>query len=174
MVELFQLNGKIGRLISEMLLYYVYLYSLQICKYSILKTIENIPVYLASNGVKPSHQRVRVFEYLYKYENHPTVEVIYQYLKDELPTLSKTTVYNTLNLFVENNITAEVNIEANEVRYDAKMDEHAHLKCTSCGMLQDVNFDLSLACVTLDEGFQVEETHLYLKGKCKECLINKK
>lgn len=138
-----------------------------------MKQIANIPEYLAANGVKPSHQRVRVFEYLYGEKNHPTVEVIYQYLKDELPTLSKTTVYNTLNLFVENNITAEVNVEANEVRYDARMEEHAHLKCTSCGMLKDIALDVPLSCLTLDEGFQVDETHLYLKGKCKKCLTNK-
>ena len=32
--------------------------------------------------------------------NHPTVETIYKELIDEIPTLSKTTVYNTLKQFV--------------------------------------------------------------------------
>ncbi|MBE9492712.1 MAG: transcriptional repressor, partial [Bacteroidetes bacterium] len=57
--------------------------------------IENVAQYLKSHGIKPSYQRVRVFEYLIKNKSHPTVDTVYKALADEIPTLSKTTVYNT-------------------------------------------------------------------------------
>lgn len=57
--------------------------------------------YLKEHGIKPSYQRMKVFQYLVDNHNHPTVDMIYKALCPEIPTLSKTTVYNTLNLFVE-------------------------------------------------------------------------
>ena len=63
---------------------------------------------------------------------------IYCDLSNDIPTLSKTTVYNTLKLFVENGITSTLTIEENEVRYDAIMTEHAHFKCDGCGTIYDI------------------------------------
>ena len=63
--------------------------------------VENIGHYLKSKSIRPSLQRIRILEYLIKNRNHPTVEMIYNELLCEMPTLSKTTIYNTLKLFVE-------------------------------------------------------------------------
>ena len=57
--------------------------------------VEDIGAYLKSHEIKPSFQRMRIFEYLITHRNHPTVEMIYKSLVKEIPTLSKTTVYNT-------------------------------------------------------------------------------
>ena len=62
--------------------------------------IENVGEYLKKNGIKPSIQRMRIFQYLMDNHTHPTVDDIFQNLSPEMPTLSKTTVYNTLNKFV--------------------------------------------------------------------------
>ncbi len=150
------------------------MYSLQICNHYnlVLIKIDNISEYLKNNGVKPSLQRVKVFEYLYRNHNHPTVDTIYQNLKGELPTLSKTTVYNTLNLLIENKVAAVVNIDGNELRYDADMSKHGHFTCTSCGMIQDIHIDVSNLDYTSINHHKVDETHLYLKGKCNKCLTN--
>jgi len=78
--------------------------------------IENVGDYLKKNGIKPSVQRMKIFQYLLDHHTHPTVDDIFQNLSPEMPTLSKTTVYNTLNIFVSNNIIQEIIIEENEVR----------------------------------------------------------
>ena len=54
--------------------------------------IENVGEYLKSHDIKPSYQRIKIFEYLVEHKNHPTVDMIYKALVDEIPTLSKTTV----------------------------------------------------------------------------------
>jgi len=56
---------------------------------------------LMDHGVKPSVQRIAIMDYLLKNRTHPTAEEIYSALVNLIPTLSKTTVYNTLKLFVE-------------------------------------------------------------------------
>jgi len=55
--------------------------------------------YLKNHDIKPSYQRMKIFQYLLDNHVHPTVDTIYKALCPEIPTLSKTTVYNTLNLF---------------------------------------------------------------------------
>ena len=51
--------------------------------------------YLLSFNVKPSVQRLAIMDYLLTHRTHPSIEEIYMALCDDIPTLSKTTVYNT-------------------------------------------------------------------------------
>ena len=89
--------------------------------------IDNIQEHLREHGIKPSLQRIRIFSYLIHTEEHPTADTIYSALVNEIPTLSKTTVYNTLKLFQEKGVAVVVNIENNEVRFDADTSFHGHL-----------------------------------------------
>ena len=97
--------------------------------------IENIGEYLKAHEIKPSYQRIKIFQYLVENKNHPTVDMIYKALCTEIPTLSKTTVYNTLNLFIEKKIVNVIVIEENETRYDSVMAVHGHFKCEKCGKI---------------------------------------
>ena len=129
-----------------------------------------ISSYLQENKIKPSFQRIKVYEYLLEKKNHPTVDMIYQTLVNEIPTLSKTTIYNTLKLFVEQNIVSIVNIEDNETRYDADISTHGHFKCKKCGKVYDFNYDNSHLNFKNLKHFKIEKTHLYLNGICANCL----
>ncbi|ADO84333.1 Fur family transcriptional regulator [Ilyobacter polytropus] len=130
--------------------------------------------HLKNNGVKPSFQRIKIFEYLVTKENHPTVEMIYKELVNEIPTLSKTTVYNTLNLFVEKKIANVIIIEENETRYDAHMNTHGHFKCEKCKTIYDIEIDSKISEIESLGNFQIDEQHIYYKGICKKCLQKKK
>jgi Fe2+ or Zn2+ uptake regulation protein len=132
--------------------------------------IENIGEYLKSHGIKPSYQRIKIFEYLVKNKNHPTVDMIYKAIIEEIPTLSKTTVYNTLNLFIEKKIVIMIVIEENETRYDADVNLHAHFKCENCGEIKDIEISPEKADILELNGYQVNEHHIYFKGICDECL----
>lgn len=131
--------------------------------------VDNISEYLREHDVKPSFQRLRIFEFLMNNHIHPTVDNIYQELVHEIPTLSKTTVYNTLKLFIEKGITQMINIEDNETRYDADTHPHGHFKCLACGHIYD--FSLENTSINIPEltGFDKQQTHLYIKGICQTC-----
>ncbi len=132
--------------------------------------INDIATYLKDNGIQPSVQRIKIFEYLVKYKSHPTVDEIYSNLFRKIPTLSKTTVYNTLNLFIKKGIIISLTIEDNELRYDIKGEPHAHFKCIKCGKLIDVEPNCNLFKKKNVCGNRIIEYHIYFKGICKECL----
>lgn len=132
--------------------------------------VDNIGEYLRGNGIKPSYQRIKIFEFLMNTKEHPTVDTIYKNLVSDIPTLSKTTVYNTLNLFVENNIALLITIEENETRYDADISVHGHFKCENCGRVADFSVDMGEMLVAELSGFQINQKHVYFKGICDHCL----
>lgn len=131
-----------------------------------IKQIENL---LRLNNIKPSHHRLRVYQYLVEKKNHPTVDTMYRELIEEIPTLSKTTLYNTLSLFVEKNIVQLITIEENETRYDADTSLHGHFKCKNCGEVYDIRIGLTEEDFKGLEGFEVDESHVYFKGSCPQC-----
>ncbi|MBN2899663.1 MAG: transcriptional repressor [Clostridia bacterium] len=135
-----------------------------------LGKITNVGEFLKSNDIKPSYQRMRIFEYLLGSKDHPTVDMIYKELIGEIPTLSKTTVYNTLNLFVEHGIVSRITIEENETRYDADTAVHGHFKCEKCEKVLDFVTDLSVLNIQDIKEFQINQQHLYFRGICSDCL----
>ena len=88
--------------------------------------------YLLSFNVKPSVQRLAIMDYLLTHRTHPTIDEIYLALCHEIPTLSKTTVYNTLKLFVENGLAQMLTIDERNVCYDGDISFHAHFLCKQC------------------------------------------
>ncbi|RLC47071.1 MAG: hypothetical protein DRH57_04745, partial [Candidatus Cloacimonadota bacterium] len=48
---------------------------------------------LKSAGIKPTYERLRILKYLEENNNHPTVNMIYDEVVKDIPTISKTTVY---------------------------------------------------------------------------------
>jgi Fur family peroxide stress response transcriptional regulator len=132
-------------------------------------TLEQVAEELNKRGIKPSHQRVKVLEYLMGHFVHPTVDMIYHEVHREVPTLSKTTVYNTLNQFLEKGLVRVINIEDNETRYDINVHDHGHFKCEACGAIHDFSVDMGgLKAEGLD-GFIVSDKHVYFKGLCPAC-----
>jgi Fur family transcriptional regulator, peroxide stress response regulator len=127
---------------------------------------------LEQNRIKPTLQRIKVLEYLINNPCHPTVEQIYNDLYTDIPTLSKTTVYNTLNLFLEKGLIKLLNIEDNETRFDIMTELHGHFKCDQCGCIS--NFGINIDKLEPGElaGYQVKDKNVYFKGLCPKCLAN--
>jgi Fur family ferric uptake transcriptional regulator/Fur family peroxide stress response transcriptional regulator len=120
-------------------------------------------------GIKPSLQRIAVMEYLLKNYTHPTVDTIFNKLQPAIPTLSKTTVYNTLNLLAAQGAVSEITIDDKNVRYDANTSQHAHFKCTQCGKLYDLPVNPKLIAIKQINNFMITESQYYYKGYCPKC-----
>ncbi len=69
-----------------------------------------------------------VIKYIMEQENHPSFDGIYKALIDKIPTLSKTTIYNTLKQLSEKDISNALTIDEVEVRYDFIDCPHAYYK----------------------------------------------
>lgn len=132
--------------------------------------IKEIEQFLRIHGIRPSHHRIRVYHYLVEKRNHPSVDVIYQELVREIPTLSKTTVYSTLELFLEKGVVSLITIDENERRYDADTSLHGHFRCNTCGRIFDVRLNTGIGDLNGMDDFEISESHIYFKGLCPECL----
>lgn len=135
--------------------------------------IENVGEYLREIGIKPSFQRIKIFDFVNKSTSHPSVDDIYKGLVDKIPTLSKTTVYNTLNLFVQHNIVSAISIEESEMRYDINDNGHGHFKCLECNKIYDIDMDMSFKSEDNLNGYDIHNVSLYFRGICKKCSKNK-
>jgi len=132
---------------------------------------EDILSYLTKHNVKPSMQRMAVMEYLMEHHTHPTADEIYTSLHPALPTLSRTTVYNTLRLLVEQGAVAQLTIDEHNVCYDADTSAHAHFLCTHCGKVYDIPLvSASLESMAkMPDDFAASQSDLYFRGTCGKC-----
>lgn len=125
--------------------------------------------FLKINGIKPSYQRIKIYEYLMDNKEHPTVETIYNALNGQIPTLSKTTVYNTLKVFIDKGIAMAITIDDNEVRYDADLGVHGHFKCEVCHKIYDFKVNIESDMNEELDGFKVRDQQMFVYGVCKTC-----
>ena len=131
---------------------------------------------LLDHNIKPSVQRIAIMPYLMEYPVHPSADDIYTALSPSMPTLSKTTVYNTLKLFSEQGAAQMLTIDEKNTNFDADTSLHSHFLCKCCGHIYDLQCPEAVKDVESMEmeGHQVAEVHYYYKGICKNCLSKDK
>ncbi len=122
---------------------------------------------LMEHGIRPSLTRVMIYDYLRQHRNHPTADEIYKELSPSAPTLSKTTVYNTVKLLSSEGVIKTITIEEGQARFDAYTENHGHFICRDCASVYD--FDTEFPEIVLPEGFQKGVTEIYCTGTCSAC-----
>ncbi len=124
---------------------------------------------LEKRGIKPTFQRLCILELMEQNCEHPTAEMIYENLVKRIPTISRTTVYNALNLFIENQLIAPITITGSEARYEIAAPQHCHFLCLKCNRIYDITLHCPLRETGEIDGHQIQEIHGYFKGICKNC-----
>jgi Fur family peroxide stress response transcriptional regulator len=124
---------------------------------------------LKENGIKVTPQRLEIMKYLDEHRTHPHAEKIYSALKKKNPALSKTTVYNTLDMLRKYNIVQVLTISESELRYDFRNTLHQHFLCKNCGKIIDIDIECPNLNKMLKGKYKVDEVHGYFKGICNVC-----
>ena len=139
-----------------------------------MNTVQDTREYLLKYNIKPSMQRMAIMDFLIANRIHPTADEIYTALYPTIPTLSKTTVYNTLKLFTEQGAVKALVIDEKNVRFDIDTTSHAHFMCLGCGCVYDLPIENQEAIQLEGVGeLTITEIHLYYKGYCKKCAEGK-
>lgn len=123
-------------------------------------------------GIRPSAQRVAILQYLLTHFTHPNIDEVYNSLCPVIPSLSRTTVYNTLRLFADLGAAQMITINDHHVCYDGRIEPHGHFICRSCGKVMDFFEVPNLPNVhpnRIQEGCFIDEVQVYYKGICPEC-----
>lgn len=129
---------------------------------------------LMESGLKPTHQRIVIYETVHHMHSHPTAEEIFDRLRGEHPTLSLGTVYRTLEKLVEAGLCKKVSSPDGVMLFDGNAETHHHLVCQKRRHIQDF-VDPELTRLIGDylrnkqiEGFEVAEFQLQIFGQCTD------
>jgi len=124
--------------------------------------------FLRERGIQPSQQRIAIYEALASTKAHPSADLIHGALAPGMPTLSRTTVYSTLELLVERGLAQRLALTGSELRYDADVSPHLHFRCRACGSVSDLPGQAP-SPPELPAGYLAERVQLYAEGLCPAC-----
>ena len=90
------------------------------------------------HGILPTPQRIEVAEILLERPQHLSAEQIIDRLRDAGSSVSKATVYNTLNLFAQRGVVRECMVDPVRKFYDSATHPHHHFYNVDTGELHDI------------------------------------
>jgi Fe2+ or Zn2+ uptake regulation protein len=121
---------------------------------------------LLDHGIQPSAQRLAVAAYVLFTEDHPTADQVWVRVRETFPMLSRATVYNTLNLFVEKGLLQQLVLAEGSVVFDPKVEPHHHFMDEDSGHIYDIPWDtLEVRNVDRLRGFDVQSYQVVLRGR---------
>lgn len=124
---------------------------------------------LEQRGIRPTSQRMKVAEILLTTPRHLTAEQILATLRQSSGHVSKATVYNTLNLFVEQGLAREIHADPERCVYDSTMAPHHHFQNVDTGEMIDIRpEDLSFDRLPpLPPGTEIESVDVVIRVRRK-------
>ncbi len=121
---------------------------------------------LRQHGIQPTPQRLAVAQIVLSRESHPSAEEVWTKVRRRCPTISRATVYNTLNLFVKRGLLKLQVLKEGMAVFDAEVDPHHHFIDDETGKVYDVPWEMLR--VTGKESlrnFNVREYQVVLRGR---------
>ncbi|WP_422930494.1 Fur family transcriptional regulator [Singulisphaera sp. PoT] len=135
---------------------------------------EDVRQALEAGGWRCTPQRLAVYQYLSQTDDHPTAEEVFQGVRFDVPRISLATIYKALEALVECGIATKLTEGDGSARYDARSEQHYHLRCLKSGRVRDLpttfdpglidRLDPKLTSELRDQGFHVTGYRLELVG----------
>jgi Fur family peroxide stress response transcriptional regulator len=128
---------------------------------------------LKTAGLRLTPQRLAVCEALAGDASHPTAQALFARLRGRFVTLSRATVYNTLQTLVAAGQVCELGAAGDgAVHYDANPSPHVNLVCTHCHRVEDYE-PAPLAAVARSvargSGYELRGARVVYYGLCPRC-----
>ena len=128
----------------------------------------DVDTMLRDHGIQPSAQRVAVADYVLYTNEHPSADLVWKRVQARFPYISRATVYNTLNLFVDKGLLQRLHLAEDSVVFDPKLETHHHFIDEATGAIEDVPWDSVQVCNI--EGlreFEVRDYQVVMRGTRK-------
>lgn len=123
---------------------------------------------LRQHGIQPSAQRVAIASYVLGTSDHPTADDVFRVVTKSFPHVSRATVYNTLNLFVEKGLLRSLTITEGHVAFDPNVERHHHFIDEDSGRIIDVPWHaLDVGRVDALTEFEISDYQVVLRGRRK-------
>jgi Fur family ferric uptake transcriptional regulator len=123
--------------------------------------------------IKYTNQRIEILDFLKEFDGHPTVDDVYEGVRQKLTRISKATVYNNLKFLAEKGLIKEVNVKGVS-RFEANLVPHHHTICLECGEITDYESeelsDYAMKIAEEIDDFKIESADTNFYGICKKCM----
>ena len=132
-------------------------------------------VYMSKTQQRMTKQKRVVLEELSKVKNHPTAYDVYEMVKSRLPRISLGTVYRNLEQLSSGGQIRRLDMGQSQRRFDAVVDDHLHIRCISCGKVDDVPLNSAMSTITIKDivssqsGYDVLGCEMDFQGICPKC-----
>lgn len=121
---------------------------------------------LQDHGIQPSAQRVAVASWVLQTTEHPSADKVWAGVQKSFPMISRATVYNTLNLFVEKGLLRELHLAPDSVLFDPNTEQHHHFIDEDTGRIYDVPWNqVEVSRARPLPGFEVHDYQLVMRGR---------
>ena len=128
--------------------------------------------HLHAQGYRLTPQRQLILEAVRRAETHVTPEQVYDRVHRRQPTISRATIYRTLDFLCEVRLIHAMRW-AGQMYYEIVGEEpHHHLICRACGAIEQLDHALLtdlIGAVQKQHGFDVDMDHIALFGLCRTC-----
>ena len=133
---------------------------------------------LRTRSVRVTPQRLAIAEAVLNSIDHPTVQQIYERVRDHFPSMTLATIYSTLGVLERSGLIQELPFERMS-RYEPNMDPHVNLVCIACENVTDADSGQE-AVVRLknrilnESDFEVAWQRVDFYGWCPNCAAEKR
>src|SRR5512143_2382493 len=127
---------------------------------------------LRSRGFRVTAQRMAVLHVLRHSHARLSPAQVYRIARQNLPRLTETTVYRTLDFLSRNGLAWPTHTESGHLAYELAGVRHHHLICRQCGAEMELQHALMknvYAKLESASGYRLIDDHLTLYGLCPEC-----
>jgi Fur family transcriptional regulator, ferric uptake regulator len=117
-------------------------------------------------------QRQIILEELGKVTSHPTANEVYDMVRRRLPRIGLGTVYRNLELMADIGIILKLEVGGTQKRFDATVEPHYHIRCSSCGKVNDINIAVQEQINLVAEevsNYKILGHHIEFSGICSSC-----
>lgn len=121
---------------------------------------------LEDHGIQPSAQRLAVAEFVLTATDHPSADQVRAGVQENFPTISRATVYNTLNLFVEKGLLRALHLAPDSVLFDPNVEQHHHFIDEATGRIYDIPWNqVEVTNARALPDFEVRDYQVVLRGR---------
>ncbi len=124
---------------------------------------------LARRGIVITLQRRLIVEFLHDNPGHWKAEDIFERLHERYGTLSRATVYKTLELLCNVGEITPIRAMRDVTHFDTNTSDHHHFLCRRCGALIDLDIQCPIKARCSVKGHCVEKALAIFEGVCAKC-----
>jgi Fur family peroxide stress response transcriptional regulator len=142
------------------------------------RALEELRRRCKERGLAFTFQRQVIYEAVVDSREHPTPELIYEQVRQRIPSISLGTVYKNVKTFLDSGVLKEVTLHHGSLRLEANMTPHHHVVCSSCRAIYDIAQTavepVQCSASEVPAGFSIEGCRVEFVGLCRTCRATRK